>query len=158
MTEPRILAGTNTWSAAGAHMVPALDCNLNLCLTRESATGPACGQTTGPVCWRSFYIQGDHIMVRRLFAVSALLLFLFPLRAGEPVAQESLREWVQKNSSRHAVGLYIQGKKVGWLVAELKLGKHAGRDVAAEATELYILMKSDGEQTGMKLKSVTYYS
>jgi hypothetical protein len=85
------------------------------------------------------------------------LIFVLPSFAEEPKS-ESLRDWVKQNTSRHAVGLYVQGKKIGWMVAELKLGRHADRDVAVETSELRISMKSDGEVTELKQKSVTYYS
>jgi len=51
---------------------------------------------------------------------------------------DTLRDYVVKNKTRHAVGLYMQKKKVGWMVTQLDLGKHQGKDVAVEITEMLL--------------------
>lgn len=99
-------------------------------------------------------------MLPRAFVLTIALLFPVILIAEEPKkpAPESLRDFVHKNASRHAVGLYLQGKKIGWMVAEVKLGTRDGREVAVETTDMAIAMLSDGEKTEIKQKSTTWYS
>src|SRR5438093_1518350 len=91
-------------------------------------------------------------------AVSALLLallFLPAVRADEPKV-ESLKEFVKKNETRHAVGVYLQGKKVGWMVVELKLGTRNGKDVAIETSEIHLSLRADDENTSTSQKETTY--
>src|SRR5262245_9661906 len=37
--------------------------------------------------------------------------------------------WARKVEGRLSYGMYFRGKKVGWVVEEMKLGKHGGKDV-----------------------------
>ena len=43
----------------------------------------------------------------------------------------------------NAYGVYMGGKKSGWVIEEMKLGKHAGKDVLRVASETYLATAFD---------------
>jgi hypothetical protein len=51
----------------------------------------------------------------------------------------------------------MKGKKVGWEVHELKLGKHAGKDVLVVTSEVYLAIKFMGVKGVMEEKATAYY-
>ena len=96
-------------------------------------------------------------MSRAVVACFVTVLFAGLAQAEEPKAG-SLKEFVHKNQTRHVVALYLQNKRVGWMVAELKLGTRDGKDVALESTEMLLQLSADGEKTTVKVKETTFYS
>jgi hypothetical protein len=97
-------------------------------------------------------------MSRLLCAPVVLLLSLAPLHAEAPKAKESLRDYVLKNKGRDAYGLYVVGKKVGWMTTELKLDKVNDKEVAVVQSHMYIALVRDGMKSIMENKSITHYS
>jgi len=68
----------------------------------------------------------------------------------EPNCEESLRDYVQRNQSRQAYGVYLTGKKVGWLVEELKLGVRNGNEVAICSGEMKLSVQFLGVKSEME--------
>lgn len=96
-------------------------------------------------------------MFRILSAVAIAIVFI-PFAAAQEPKSESLKEFVQTNASRHAVGLYLQNKKVGWMISELKLGTRGGREVAVETSEMLLKLKAESETSVVTEKELLYYS
>lgn len=90
-------------------------------------------------------------------ACSLLLLALIPgaFAAGPP--PESLADWARKSQGRYAYGLYIKGKKVGWVVVDLKVVKHDGHDVFQSVSESFMDTLFDGERSTRGDKSTIRY-
>jgi hypothetical protein len=97
-------------------------------------------------------------MVRTTLWVGLLVGCLASARATEPSPALSLREFVEKNQTRHPVGLYLQGKKVGWMIVDFRLGQKDGQDVAIETTEMLLSLNVDGEKSVTRRKEAVYYS
>jgi len=94
-----------------------------------------------------------RLALAMLFAVATAIL----ARAETPKA-ESLKEFVEKNKTRHAVGLYLQGKKVGFMVVDLRLAMYDGKEVALETTEMLLSLSVDGEKTVTSHKEKAFFS
>jgi hypothetical protein len=105
-------------------------------------------------------------MRRSVLAALAGLALVVCTRAQSPApptsvpkaAAETLRDFVVKNKTRHAVGLYMQNKKVGWMIVELGLLKYQGREVAAEKSEMMMSLLVEGKKSDTSEKEVVYYS
>src|SRR5262249_34985458 len=54
-------------------------------------------------------------------------------------------------------GMYLGGKKCGWLVEHSQLGKHDGKDVLRVSSELYMVTQFDGEKSGKEEKTLICY-
>ena len=97
----------------------------------------------------------------RAGCATLVLMCLLPsfLPAGDaaPPAAETLREWAKKSQGRYAYGVYLAGKKVGWSIDELKLGKPTGKEVLLSINESYLRTKFDGEESIKEEKSVIVY-
>src|SRR5262249_7989581 len=78
------------------------------------------------------------------------------LRA-EDKAQDTLRAYVRHKQGRLAYGIYFQNKKVGWLIEEIKLGKHADREVAVHTSEGYIAIGRGKEKSIHQITSLDYF-
>jgi hypothetical protein len=92
----------------------------------------------------------------------ALLLLLIPAplwgqKAG-PKAENPLRAFVRTHARRQAYGLYFRGNKVGWEVAESKLGKYAGKEVALDLSEAYLALGGERGKGGIRIRAKTVYS
>ena len=96
-------------------------------------------------------------MARNLVVV-AIALLLIPFAPAQEPKTESLKEFVQKNTTRHAVGLYLQNKKVGWMITELKLGTRGGKEVAVEKSEMLLKLKAESETSVVTEKELICYS
>src|SRR5437660_9039005 len=84
-------------------------------------------------------------MTRFAWAVVVLLVSSVALPAREvPV---NLRDWAKKMEGRLAYGMYIGGKKCGWIVDEVKLGKHEGTEVVRVTSQSYMATLFDGEKS-----------
>lgn len=88
----------------------------------------------------------------------AILFFALSAAHAEPTPIDSLREFVKKNETRHAVGLYLQDKKVGWMVVDFRLGDRDGQEVAIETTEMLLSLNVDGERSVTQRREKVYYS
>src|SRR3954470_21266751 len=83
-------------------------------------------------------------MLRSIALLCLACLLPLPARADAP---ESLAAWAKRSQGRHAYGVYVGGKKVGWSVEELKLGKRGGQDVLVAVSQMYLRTAFDGEKT-----------
>lgn len=95
-------------------------------------------------------------MSRWVFVFVMTFAALARSSAEPPV--ESLKEFVIKNKTRHAVGLYLQNKKVGYMIVDLSLGKHDDKEVAVEVSEMLLSLSVDGEKTTSQQKEKVIYS
>ena len=91
----------------------------------------------------------------RILAGIVTFFLAVPVFADPP---ESLRDFVKRTQSRHAVALYIRNTKVGWMITETKLAQRGGREVAIETMEMVVKMIADGERTEMSERGETVYS
>lgn len=96
-------------------------------------------------------------MSRPALAFLTILAFSFAAHAEAPKSQ-SLRDFVAKNKTRHAVGLYLQGKKVGYMILELDLGEYKGEEVAIETSEMLLSLTVMDEKSVMQQKERVIYS
>jgi hypothetical protein len=101
-------------------------------------------------------------MTRRLTPYAILWVCLAvaptaPLAAKEP-KQDSLRAYVLQKQGRQAYGVYVRGKKLGWFIDEIKLGKYGDKAAAVHVAEVYIAISREGEKSVLEAKSTTYYS
>jgi len=78
---------------------------------------------------------------------------LAPAASGPP----SHLLWGKCSESRFAYGMYFKDKKVGWIVEELKLGRHNGQPVLYSTSESYMATLFDGEKSVKEEKSLTCY-
>jgi hypothetical protein len=88
------------------------------------------------------------------------LLFTFcwtSITAAEPSAPETLRAYVEKNQRRQAYGVYINNRKFGWAVDELKLGRHNGKEVALFSFDIQGSFTSAGEKSTFEGRSLNIY-
>lgn len=87
-------------------------------------------------------------MIRLRILVGVILLLPFSSFAEEK-ASASLKAFAEKIQGKHAYGVYIQGKKIGWSISEIKLTKHDGKDALLSTEETLFEIKRD--QAGVKL-------
>ena len=71
--------------------------------------------------------------------------------------EESLRDFVKRVQRRTSYAMYVKGRKAGWLIEELRLGQHQGREVALQIDESDILMSAGGNRSHSTSKTVTAY-
>lgn len=64
--------------------------------------------------------------------------------AGVPVSH---LQWAKKARFRSAYGLYFRDKKVGWMIDEMKVGTHAGKDVFLSTSETFMETLFDKEKS-----------
>jgi hypothetical protein len=99
--------------------------------------------------------------MKRACAILALFCFLpAGLWADEKPAEPlkgSLKAYVIKTQGRQAYGVYIQDKKIGWMVTESKLTKLDGKEVAITAEELFVEIKRGGDGLKLEVTSSTYF-
>ncbi len=86
-----------------------------------------------------------------------LLSPVLPVRADTAPAAETMYEWAKKSQGRYAYGTYIVNKKTGWIVEEMKLGKHDGKDVLVALSESYSDTVFDGEKSTKEEKTIITY-
>jgi hypothetical protein len=91
------------------------------------------------------------------FVLVCVLASALPARDVPLPPTASLTDWAKKAQGRYAYGLYITGKKVGWMIEELKPGKHDGKDVLKSLSESYMATTFDGEKSVKEEKSVISY-
>jgi hypothetical protein len=95
-------------------------------------------------------------MSRFVAAWGLIALWYASAVSAEPTS--SLRDFVQKNQTRHAVGLFLQGKKVGWMIVDFRLGQRDGQPVAVETSEMLLSLHVDGEKSVTKRRETVWYS
>jgi hypothetical protein len=66
-------------------------------------------------------------------------------------------EWAKRSQVRHAYGLYMKGKKVGWTVDEMKVGQRGGRPVLLSTSDMVMVTLFDGEKSVKEEKATTVY-
>jgi hypothetical protein len=81
------------------------------------------------------------------YACTVLFLFVSVIAVPAREAPVSLAEWAKKRQARHAYGMYMGGKKCGWIVEQSRLGKYAGKDVLEVTSESYMATTFDGEKS-----------
>jgi Transglutaminase-like superfamily len=89
-----------------------------------------------------------------------LLLFVGATRADTPAkpAPGTLKAFLAEIQHRQAYGIYVSDGKVGWMIAEVKLGKLDGQDVALASEEVYIDLKREGQPLTMEITTTVYFS
>lgn len=73
-------------------------------------------------------------------------------------SEQSLREYVSQNEYRQAYGMYVQGKKFGWIIEGLRLGEHNQHEVAIYEDESYFSTEFLGEKEVSTSTSYVVYS
>jgi hypothetical protein len=92
-------------------------------------------------------------------ALTWLILALYAaVAAPQSQAAESLRSYIEDGRHRQAYGLYIQKKKLGWAIDELKLGTHQGREAAVQSFEMKGSFRAGGETADFTSRSTVYFS
>ncbi len=84
-----------------------------------------------------------------------LLLTGFVRAEDKPVP--AIKDFAGSLKGRHAYGLYIQGKKVGWSVLDLSLARHDDKDVFIITDDTYLETKRAGRTVKMRLTSATTF-
>jgi Transglutaminase-like superfamily len=92
-----------------------------------------------------------------------VLSVLFPVTvsgAEKPVKvpADSLKAYILKVKGREACGLYLQNRKVGWMLSETRLGTHDGKEVVISSEEALIALGRGKERNTLELKTTTVYS
>src|SRR4051794_5474745 len=88
-------------------------------------------------------------------AVGGLALLFGLASAAAPPG--SWIDWAKKSEGRFAYSVLMQGKKVGWMIEETKLGTLAGKPVVQSVSEEYTETLFDGEKSVKHDRSVTSY-
>jgi hypothetical protein len=91
------------------------------------------------------------------FAAVVLGLFASLLLVPAREAPATLHDWARKMQARHAYGLYMGGKKCGWIVEDTKLGKHGDKDVLKVSSQTYMATLFDGEKSVKEEKTLFCY-
>jgi hypothetical protein len=86
-----------------------------------------------------------------------LIASALPAKADTAATAGNMLEWAKKSQGRFAYGVYIKGKKIGWIVEELKLSKHGDKDVVLSINETYTSTLFDGDKTTKEDRSVITY-
>lgn len=90
--------------------------------------------------------------------IAVLALVVSPLFARAADHKPPHLEWAKASAGRVAYGIYIKGKKVGWSVDEIKLGKRDGKDVLLSSSESFMQTLFDGEKSTKKDRTTYAYS
>jgi transglutaminase superfamily protein len=96
-------------------------------------------------------------MSRALCLPVLFLLLAPPAPAAEAPPQESLKDYVVRSAGRTAYGIYVNGKKAGWEVDEVQLGKHDGKEAGLLTTTAYLAVIVDGTKSVVEEKTAVYY-
>jgi hypothetical protein len=100
--------------------------------------------------------------MKRACVLLAIFCFLpAVVRADDKPAEPlkgSLKAYVVKTQGRQAYGVYIQDKKIGWMITESKLSKLDGKEVAATTEELFVEIKRGGDGLKMEMNSSTFFA
>lgn len=67
-------------------------------------------------------------------------------------------EWAKSAQGRVAYGMYFRGKKVGWVIEEMKVVQRKGEPVLHSTSQTYMLTLFDGEKSLKEETSATWYS
>lgn len=86
-----------------------------------------------------------------------VLLAMVGMTALAAPAPESLLEFARRTACRQAYGLYMMGHKVGWSVAETRVGTYQGRPVAISQEEDWMRTLMMGDVSLSTGSSVCYY-
>jgi hypothetical protein len=89
-----------------------------------------------------------------------LLLFVGATRADTPAkpVPSTLKAFLAEIQHRQAYGIYVKDSKVGWMIAEVKLGKLDGQEVGLASEEVYIDLKREGQPLTMEITTTSYFS
>ncbi|MFO0930765.1 MAG: transglutaminase-like domain-containing protein [Gemmataceae bacterium] len=82
-------------------------------------------------------------------------LLAAPAAADDAAA--TMAEWAKKAQGRYAYGVYFSGKKVGYIIEEVKLARRGGQEVVHSTTETFMSTLFDGEKSVKKERSLTCY-
>jgi hypothetical protein len=66
-------------------------------------------------------------------------------------------QWAKRSEARHAYGMYMKGRKVGWTVDETKVGRRGGRPVLLSTSDTLMVTLFDGEKSVKEERTVTEY-
>ena len=93
----------------------------------------------------------------RVLWLPVLFVFLAPPAPAAEAPKESLKDYIARSASRTAYGIYVGGKKAGWEVDEVQLGKHDGKEAALLTTQSYMAVNVDGTKSVQEQKTAVYY-
>jgi transglutaminase/protease-like cytokinesis protein 3 len=109
-------------------------------------------------------------MTRALWVVPSalvLVIWLCPAPSSSIVGRDevkekddlptSLREYAVRAQGRHAYGLYVKGKKVGWEIEDFRVVKEDGKEVLVATSESHFQTTSEGEKSVSTEHAVTVY-
>src|SRR6185503_13466550 len=99
-----------------------------------------------------------HIALFLTALVTNVPAFAETIHTPPATAPTSLRDFVVKTGGRQAYGLYLNNKKIGWMVAEVKLTQHDGHEVADYHTEGYFTLRFLTDQTKVTKTTDTFFS
>ena len=71
---------------------------------------------------------------------------------------KSWREYISKQQGRQAYGIYLQGKKLGWMIEDIKLGEHDGQPVAIFSEQGKLSASFFGAKTEMEMNTTQIHS
>lgn len=108
------------------------------------------------------------ILASRLFLFPFFVSLFFGAPQSTLAAPQTLREWMKKSAARQAYGLYINGRKAGWMITETKLSKWAPtpkarkrREVGLESMEGFFRVRVPGvplEQTTFTFRNLSVFA
>ena len=97
-------------------------------------------------------------MPRILLSLAVLSALVLPTNgAAPPRRTDGLRAWAKKSQCRTAYGLYVGGKKAGYQIEEIKLGKYDGKEVLTVSTQEYFATLYDGEKSVKEETTTCHY-
>lgn len=88
--------------------------------------------------------------MKRVGALALCLVLVGVVGADD---NNSLKEYAAKMQGRHAYGVYLMDKKLGWMILDVKLGKHDGKDVLISTEEMLAELKRGGASVKMEMKT-----
>jgi hypothetical protein len=93
-----------------------------------------------------------------LLALAVLSPFATPTYARPARRADSLLNWVRRGQSKQFYGVYMLGKKVGWMSIGTALAKYNAQTVARQSTEGSLKLRAGGQSVGMQFADETIFS
>lgn len=108
------------------------------------------------------------ILASRLFLFPVFVSLFLCAPQSTLAAPQTLRQWVKKSADRQAYGLYINGRKAGWMTTETKLSMWSPdsktrkkREVALESMEGFFRVRVPGvplDQTTFSFRNLSVFA
>jgi hypothetical protein len=104
-------------------------------------------------------MRGCSLQIWGWLALGFLTSIRAPLHADTPAGPpKTLKEAVVRDTGRLAYGMYMGGKKAGYMIEEVKLGMLNGQEVAVLSTELKMAIIFQGEKNTITSQGQSYFS